>query len=197
MDARFERTRLLVGDAGLSRLSRSINSRNENLAALLKSAGTVTKVLGERSTQLNTLILNADALLGVLNDRREAIVDLIVNTSAVSQQLRGLVADNQEQLRPAMEKMNAVTAVLEKNRDNITELLPNLRKFMLAQGETLANGPYYNAYVPNLTVSQLTQPFLDYIFGYRRGLNAGQPPDNVGPRAELPLPYNGIPGGAR
>lgn len=183
---------------GLSRLSRSINSRNENLASLLKSATRVTQVLGERSGQLNTLILNADALLGVLNDRREAIVDLIANTSAVSQQLRGLVADNQEQLRPAMEKMNAVTAVLEKNRDNITEMLPNMRKFMLAQGETLANGPYYNAYVPNLALPQIvTQPWLDYIFGYRRGINAGQPPDNAGPRAELPLPYNGIPGGAR
>ncbi|MCV7176886.1 MCE family protein [Mycolicibacterium sphagni] len=182
---------------GLSRLSRSLNSRNENLAGLLKSAADVTTVLGQRSQQLNTLILNANDLLGVLNDRREAIVDLLANTAAVSQQLSGLVSDNEKQLAPALQRLNSVVAVLEKNKDNISKMLPNVKKFILSEGETLANGPYYNAYVPNLQPAELLQPFMDYAFGFRRGVNAGQPPDNAGPRAELPLPYNGIPGGSR
>jgi phospholipid/cholesterol/gamma-HCH transport system substrate-binding protein len=182
---------------GLSRLSKSINGRNEDLATLLKSASEVSVVLGERSTQLNSLILNANDLLGVLDDRRGAIVDLLASTTAVSQQLTGLVADNEAQLAPTLERLNAVTEVLEKNRDNISNALPNVKKFMLSQAETLANGPYYNAFVPNLQPAQLLQPFIDYAFGFRRGVNAGQPPDNVGPRAELPLPYNAIPGGSR
>lgn len=182
---------------GLSRLSKSINGRNEDLATLLKSASEVSVVLGERSTQLNTLILNANDLLGVLDDRRGAIVDLLASTTAVSQQLTGLVADNEAQLAPTLERLNVVTEVLEKNRDNISNALPNVKKFMLSQAETLANGPFYNAYVPNLQPAQILQPFIDYAFGFRRGANAGQPPDNVGPRAELPLPYNGIPGGSR
>ncbi|KRD07135.1 mammalian cell entry protein [Mycobacterium sp. Root265] len=182
---------------GLSRLSKSINGRNEDLATLLKSASEVSVVLGERSTQLNTLILNANDLLGVLDDRRGAIVDLLASTTAVSQQLTGLVADNEAQLAPTLERLNAVTEVLEKNRDNISSALPNVKKFMLSQAETLANGPFYNAFVPNLQPAQLLQPFIDYAFGFRRGVNAGQPPDNAGPRAELPLPYNGIPGGSR
>ncbi|MEX7468871.1 MCE family protein [Mycobacterium adipatum] len=182
---------------GLSRLSKSINGRNEDLATLLKSASEVSVVLGERSTQLNTLILNANDLLGVLDDRRGAIVDLLASTMAVSRQLTGLVADNEAQLAPTLERLNAVTEVLEKNRDNISNALPNVKKFMLSQAETLANGPFYNAYVPNLQPAQILQPFIDYAFGFRRGVNAGQPPDNAGPRAELPLPYNGIPGGSR
>lgn len=182
---------------GLSRLSKSINGRNEDLATLLKSASEVSVVLGERSTQLNTLILNANDLLGVLDERRGAIVDLLASTTAVSQQLTGLVADNEAQLAPTLERLNAVTEVLEKNRDNISNALPNIKKFMLSQAETLANGPFYNAFVPNLQPAQILQPFIDYAFGFRRGVNAGQPPDNAGPRAELPLPYNGIPGGSR
>ena len=182
---------------GLSRLSKSINGRNEDLATLLKSASEVSVVLGERSTQLNTLILNANDLLGVLDDRRGAIVDLLASTTAVSRQLTGLVADNEAQLAPTLERLNAVTEVLEKNRDNISNALPNVKKFMLSQAETLANGPFYNAYVPNLQPAQILQPFIDYAFGFRRGVNAGQPPDNAGPRAELPLPYTGIPGGSR
>lgn len=182
---------------GLSRLSRSINSRNDNLSSLLKSAVEVTDVLSQRSGQLNTLILNANDLLGVLNDRRQAIVDLLANTAAVSEQLSGLVADNEAELAPSLERLNSVTAMLEKNRDNIAKILPGIAKFQITQGETLANGPYYNAYVPNLQPAQILQPFMDYALGFRRGTNAGQPPDNAGPRAELPLPYNGIPGGSR
>jgi len=182
---------------GLSRLSRSMNSRDEELAALLKSASTVTDVLSERSQQLNTLMLNADDLLGVLNDRRDAIVDLLANISVVSQQLTQLVANNEQELAPSLERLNRVMVVLQKNEDNIGKYLNGFAKFQVTQGETVANGPYYNAFVPNLALPQLLQPFLDYAFGFRRGLNAGQPPDNAGPRSELILPYNGIPGGSR
>jgi phospholipid/cholesterol/gamma-HCH transport system substrate-binding protein len=182
---------------GVSRLSRALNGRNHTLRELLNSAGRVSGVLGERSQQLNTLILNANDLVGVLNDRREAIVDLITSTSAVARQLSGLVADNEKELAPALDKLNSVTAMLEKNRDNIAKALPGLAKYQITQGEAVANGFYYNAYEPNLAPAQFLQPFLDYAFGFRRGVNAGQPPDNAGPRAEIPLPYNGIPGGSR
>ena len=81
---------------GVTRLSRSLNSRNDTLRSLLKSAGTVSGVLAQRSQQLNTLILSANDLIGVLNDRREAIVDLLASISALSKELSGLVADNEK-----------------------------------------------------------------------------------------------------
>jgi phospholipid/cholesterol/gamma-HCH transport system substrate-binding protein len=182
---------------GLSRLSSALNGRNDTLRQLLTNAGQVSDILGERSQQLNTLILNANDLVGVLNDRRETILDLITSTATVARQLSGLVADNEKQLAPALEKLNSVTAMLQRNRDNIAHALPGLAKYQVTQGESVANGFYYNAYEPNLAPLQLMQPFFDYAFGFRRGVNAGQPPDTAGPRAELPLPYNGIPGGSR
>ncbi|BBX15672.1 mammalian cell entry protein [Mycolicibacterium duvalii] len=178
---------------GLSRLSQSLNSRNESLAELLRTAGDVTGIFSERSAQVNRLILNANDLLGVLNDRRYAITSLLANISAVSQELRGVVADNEADLAPALEHLNTVVAVLEKNRDNLAKMLPGGAKYYLTQGEIVSNGAYYNALVPNVQPAQLLQPFLDYAFGFRRGVDAGQPPDNAGPRAELPFPVNGIP----
>jgi phospholipid/cholesterol/gamma-HCH transport system substrate-binding protein len=178
---------------GLTRLSRSLNGRNDTLRELLKSAGKVTGILADRSQQLNTLILNANDLVGVLSERRDAIVELLANTSVLAKQLSGLVADNEQKLAPTLQKLNSVTAVLEKNRDNIAKALPGLAKYQTTLGESVANGFYYNAFVPNLAPAQFLQPFLDYAFGFRRGVNAGQPPDNAGPRAEFPFPYNGIP----
>jgi phospholipid/cholesterol/gamma-HCH transport system substrate-binding protein len=182
---------------GVTRLSRSLNSRNDSLRSLLKSAASVTGVLAQRSQQLNTLILSANDLIAVLNDRRQSIVDLLTSVTALSRELSGLVADNEKVLAPTLQKLNSVTAMLERNRDNIGKALPGLAKYQITQGEAVANGYFYEAFVSNLLPSTLLQPFLDYAFGFRRGVDAGRPPDNAGPRAELPLPYNGIPGGSR
>ncbi|MGY4712823.1 MCE family protein [Mycolicibacterium sp. CBM1] len=178
---------------GLSNLSRMINERNDSLANLLKSASNVTGILARRSQQVNTLLLNANDLIGVLQQRRYAIVNLLANTSGLAQQLRGIVADNEKELAPALEKLNSVTAMLEKNKDNITAAMKGLAKFQLTQAEAVNNGFYYNAFVGNLSPAQTLQPFFDYALGFRRGTDAGQPPDNAGPRAEIPFPYNGIP----
>jgi phospholipid/cholesterol/gamma-HCH transport system substrate-binding protein len=178
----------------VTRLSRTLNSRNTNLADLFKSAGDVTGILSERSQQVNKLILNSDDLLQVLAARRQEIVELLANTSVVAKQLTGLVHDNESKLAPTLEKLNSVNAVLEKNRDNIAKALPGLAKFSVTTGEAVANGFYYSAFVPNLTVFQLWQPFLDYLWGFRTFDTARGPgfPSPV-PRALIPYPYNGIP----
>ncbi|MGV0770656.1 MCE family protein [Mycobacterium syngnathidarum] len=178
---------------GLTRLSRALNARNQTLGELFKHIGDVSAVLAERSRQVNTLILDGNALLDVLVQVRQGIVELLANTSAVANQLTGLVHDNEAELAPTLDKLNAVTAVLEKNRDNIAKALPGLAKYELSTGELVSSGPYYQAQIANLSMPQLLQPFLDYAFGFRRGDNAGQPPDNAGPRAEFPFPRNGIP----
>lgn len=178
---------------GLSRLSQSLNSRNDSLAELLRTAGEVTGIFSERSKQVNALILNSNDLLAVLNERRYAITSLLANISTVSQQLSGLVADNEAELAPALERLNNVTRMLEKNRDNLARMLPGAAKYYLTQGEIVSNGAYYNALIPNIQPAQLLQPFLDYAFGFRNGVDIGQPPDNAGPRAQLPFPYNSLP----
>jgi phospholipid/cholesterol/gamma-HCH transport system substrate-binding protein len=178
---------------GLTRISQTLNSRNESLRDLLKSATDVTGILSERSQQVNALLLNANDLLQVLVYRRDAIVQLLANTSAVSQQVMGLIHDNEAELAPTLERLNRVTAMLEKNRDNISKALPGLAKVQITQGETVSNGFFYDAFVPNINLGELFEPFFDYAFGFRRAVNGGQPPDNAGPRAEIPFPYNGIP----
>lgn len=180
---------------GLTRMSKSLNNRDQTLTDLLAHTAEVTDVLAQRSDSVNTLLLDANHLTDVLNQRRYAIVGLLADTSALAQQLSGLIDENDAELRPSLDKLNAVIAVLERNRDNLAKALPGLAKYQSGLSELVASGPYYEAYIPNLTQGSLLQPFLDYAFGFRRGTDAGQPPDDVGPRAEIPFPYNGIPGG--
>jgi phospholipid/cholesterol/gamma-HCH transport system substrate-binding protein len=169
----------------VTRLSRALNSRGETLDDLLKSATNVTGILSERSQQVNALILNGNQLLDVLVQRRNAISELLANVSVVAKELTGLVADNESKLAPTLERLNSVAAMLQKNHDNISKALPGLKKFELTSGETVSNGFYYNAYVPNLAIPELMQPFFDYYFGMRRN-------DPNMPRALFPWPRNGI-----
>lgn len=175
---------------GLTRLSQSLNSRSETLDRLLHSAANVTDVLAQRSSQVNTLILNANDLMAMLVERRQAISELLANTASVARNLTGLVKDNEAELAPTLDRLNSVTAMLEKNRDNLSKALPGLKKFEITTSEAVASGPYYSAYVPNLIPPQFLQPFLDYAFGFRAG-------DPNMPRALFPPVRNGIPGGTR
>jgi phospholipid/cholesterol/gamma-HCH transport system substrate-binding protein len=182
---------------GLTRLSQTLNGRNQSLGELLKGAADVTGILSQRSQQLNTLILNANDLLSMLVERRQAIVRLLASTSAVARQLSGVVHDNEAKLAPSLEKLNAVTAMLEKNRDSLTKALPGLAKYELTQGETVSSGFYYNPFIPNLFTLQFFQWLFDYTWGFRAYGAPGIPPDTAGPRALLPFPFNQNPGGSR
>jgi phospholipid/cholesterol/gamma-HCH transport system substrate-binding protein len=175
---------------GLTRISRALNGRSDTLGDLLKNAADVTGVLSQRSDEVNSLILNGNDLLQTLVERRNEIAELFANTTAVTRELSGLVADNEAKLAPTLKQLNEIAAMLEKNRDNLDKALPGLRKFEYSSGETVSNGAFYNAYVPNLALPQMTQPFLDYAFGFRAG-------DPSMPRAVTPWPHNGIPGGSR
>lgn len=182
---------------GITRLSQTLNARNQTLGQLLKGAADVTGILGQRSQQLNTLILNANDLLSMLVARRQAVVRLLASTSAVAKQLSGVVHDNEAKLAPSLDKLNSVTAMLEKNRDSLTKALPGLAKYELTQGETVSSGFYYNPFIPNLFTLQFFQWLFDYTWGFRAYGAPGQPPDTAGPRALLPWPFNQNPGGSR
>lgn len=199
LSATLDRVAPQLGPAfdGVTRLSQALTSRNTTLGELFKGAADITKVLSQRSAQVNTLILNANDLLSVLALRRQEIVQLLANTSAVAKQIKGLVDDNESKLAPTLDKLNSVTTVLEKNRDNISKALPGLAKYQLTQGETLSEGFYYTGFIPNFLTLQLFQPFFDYYFGFRANGAPGAPPDDTGPRAVFPWPYNAIPGGSR
>lgn len=146
---------------GMSRLSRSINERDESLLELLERAEGVTKVLSDRSDQINALIVDGNQLFGELERRRDAINELIVNASAVSRQLSGLVQENQAQMGPTLDNLNQAVAVLQRNKENIAGALDGLGPYIGALGETVASGPYFKAYVSNILPSMWWKTALD------------------------------------
>lgn len=172
---------------GVSRLSDTINARDENLRQLLGDANKVTAVLSERSDQIAKLVVDATTLLTIFQERSTAIDQLMGNVSAVSQQLSGVVADNREQIGPALDKLNSVLGILDRRKQDIQVSIKRLNSYAMSLGESVGSGPFFKAYLVNLLPGQFLQPFVDAAFA-DQGLDPAQllPSQMVGPRASAP-----------
>lgn len=135
---------------GLSRLSKTISSRDAQLKSLLAGTRQLSTTLANRRGDVVKLVNDGNLLLGELQQRKDAIANLLDGVQKLSVQLRGLVADNQAQLRPALETVDKVLAVLQDNRDNLGEILDKEAVFIRVFGNALGNGRWFDNYVCGL-----------------------------------------------
>ncbi|MPZ66323.1 MAG: MCE family protein [Pseudonocardiaceae bacterium] len=135
---------------GLSRLSGTIASRDEQLATLLDGTDNVSGVLADRDQEFERLLRDGNLLLAELDRRREAISALLTSTQRLSTELRGLVAENREQLRPALEALDRVAATLQRNQDDLDRGIEQLAPFVRLFNNTLSNGRWFDNFVCNL-----------------------------------------------
>jgi phospholipid/cholesterol/gamma-HCH transport system substrate-binding protein len=132
---------------GLSRLSTTIASRDEEIRKLLAGTHQLAGVLADRKGDVEKLLKDGNLLLAELQRRREAISRLLDGTIALSQQLRGLVADNEEQLRPTLEQLDRVAALLQRNRDSLGTGIRDLSVFVRLFANATGNGEWFDNYV--------------------------------------------------
>jgi phospholipid/cholesterol/gamma-HCH transport system substrate-binding protein len=140
---------------GVSSLSETIASRDAALTQLLSNSSAVTGVLAARSGQIGTLMTDGNQLLDTLYQRRAEIRTLLVNVTSVVDQLRGLAADNQQQLGPALNQLQGVLNMLNNNAANITQAINGLEHYALGLGDVVGGGPYFYAYVSNIVPTNL------------------------------------------
>jgi phospholipid/cholesterol/gamma-HCH transport system substrate-binding protein len=132
---------------GLSRLSTTIASRDEEIRTLLAGTHELSRTLADRNAEVEKLLKDGNLLLGELQRRREAIGKLLDGTIALSAALRGLVADNREQLRPTLEQLDRVAALLQRNKDALGVSIRDLAVFVRLFTNATGNGEWFDNYV--------------------------------------------------
>ena len=135
---------------GLSRLSNTIATRDQEIEQLLNRSRNVTQLLDERKGDLVQLLDRADLVLVELQRRKETIHSLLVNANKLAVQLEGTVKDNQEQLRPTLDKLENVLKFLHAREDQIETLIRNYGPYVNILGNIIGTGPWFDAYVPNI-----------------------------------------------
>jgi len=135
---------------GLSALSKSVSKRDAQLAELLKGSRQLTKTLDGKKSSFETLLEDGNLLLGEIQARRDAIHTLLTGTTSLGTQLSGLVEDNKRQLKPTLDALGKVTAVLLKNRAKLDRTLALAGPYYRLVGNTLGNGRWFDTYVCGL-----------------------------------------------
>ena len=182
---------------GVGRLSQTLDNRNAELRTLLGNAHKVTKVLADRSDDVVNLVKNANALLAELKSQNAALDQITGNLSALAQQVKGFIGDNRTTLKPALDKLNGVLAIVDNRKGQIQSAIKKLNAYAGGLGEAVASGPFFKAYLANLPPGQYIQPFIDAAFSdlgldpstlaptQRNDPQTGQPATPPG----LPVPY--------
>ncbi|QDQ94233.1 MCE family protein [Rhodococcus sp. WB9] len=135
---------------GVSRLSQTIASRDQELQKLFDATGKTTKVLADRNAEFNRLISDAGLLLGELNSRQQSISQLLTGTQRLSQQLTGLVRDNEAAIGPALEQLDGVVEILEANNENLDKAMKLYEPFVRLYTNVVGNGRWFDQVVVNL-----------------------------------------------
>ncbi|SEK76491.1 MCE family protein [Rhodococcus maanshanensis] len=147
---------------GVTRLSKTIGSRDDELRKLFAATADTSKVLADRNAEFTKLIGSAGLLLSELNSRQQAISQLLTGTQRLSQQLTGLVKENEEQIGPALEQLRGVVQILQDNNDNLDKAIKLYAPFTRLYANIVGNGRWFDQVVVNLT-----PPALPLIPGYR------------------------------
>lgn len=134
---------------GLSQLSQTVSSRDAAIQTLLQSTQQVSATIANRDDQITQLINDGGLLLDELNDRKAAIDTLLQNTATVSAQISGLVADNQANLKPALDQLNAVVSILNANSDALSRGLQLLAPYYRLFTNVSGNGRWLEGYLRN------------------------------------------------
>lgn len=135
---------------GLTALSRTISSRDQQLATLFQATKQVTGTLADRNTEFSGLIRDGDSLLAELQQRRQAIHAMLTGSARLGRQLRGLVADNNAQLKPALTRLDKVSEILHRNQANLDAALKRVGPYYKVLDSALGNGHWVDAYVCGL-----------------------------------------------
>ena len=135
---------------GVSRLSSTIASRDDQINSLLKNLKRVSTVLNDRDQDIIGLMQDSDVLFRALVQRREAVHNLLVSTSILSKELTALVKQSRADLKPALTHLDSVLQVLNKNEDNLDNSLRLMAPFYRVFANTLGNGPWFDTYIQNL-----------------------------------------------
>ncbi|MBA2951183.1 MCE family protein [Streptomyces himalayensis] len=143
---------------GLSRISRTVASRDKALRELLDHANGVTGVLAERSEDFSALIKDGDKLFQEISRRRTAIHNLLKSSAALGIQLSGLVEDNRKQIGPALKSLNTVVTMLERNQASLDRSVKLLAPYVRVFTNTLGNGPWFDTYVQNMVAPAPVTP---------------------------------------
>jgi phospholipid/cholesterol/gamma-HCH transport system substrate-binding protein len=135
---------------GISRLSRTVAARDQEIQTLLQGSRNVSKVLADRGQDIVRLMDRSDLVFRELERRKQAIHRLLVNARVLADELRGLAEDNRAQMAPALKEVDDLLDLLISKEKQLKATLAAVGPYASILSNIIGTGPWFDAYVFNL-----------------------------------------------
>ena len=146
--------------SGIRKVSSTIASNDQALQDLLAHASDVTGVLASRDRDIARLLTSGNDLLSELDARQQVITGLLSSARSLSQQLTAVARENGAVLPATLIEVNRVVDLLNRNKQNLQMTITGLRNYATAFGEAISSGPFFDAYIQNLTSPGTLAPVI-------------------------------------
>ena len=123
----------------------------------------MTGVLADRDRQVASLLTAGQSLFAELNARQRVIDELLVSAQTLADQLRAVLDENAKVIGPALRQLNDIVDVLNSNKKAIQDTIVGLRGYATAFGDAASTGPWFDAYIQNLTDPATLSPILSGV----------------------------------
>jgi phospholipid/cholesterol/gamma-HCH transport system substrate-binding protein len=99
-------------------------------------------------------------LLSELDARQQVITGLLASARSLSHQLTAVAKENGAVLPATLAEVNQVVDLLNRNKRNLQLTITGLRNYATAFGEAISSGPFFDAYIQNLTSPGTLAPVI-------------------------------------
>ncbi|KAA9162996.1 MCE family protein [Amycolatopsis acidicola] len=138
--------------SGLQQLSDTIAKRDGQLSQLLANTKQVSQTLADRDQELTQILADGNKLLDEITQREQAISTLLTGAQTLSQQLQGLVNDNDAQLGPVLNSLDQLTTMLQNNQDALAQGIAKFAPYIRVFTNTVGNGHWFDNYICGLVL---------------------------------------------
>jgi phospholipid/cholesterol/gamma-HCH transport system substrate-binding protein len=137
---------------GLSQVSQTLASKQQQITSILDSTSAIAQTLNSNAGALVALLAHGDEFLQLLEQRHAVISQLLADTANLGAQLSALITKNGAQLGPLLANLNAVTAVLAKDKAQLQNAVVNLGHFSVNIANATGSGPWLDLLSPTAAV---------------------------------------------
>jgi len=125
-----------------------LNNRTDQVNQLIKDTQAITDQVNASQQQLSVIVGQGSQLAGKITAREQLVTRLLDGVAEMTEQATALAAENRNQFAPVMANLNTITQGLEKNRDNLRNLLDILPITARTVVNLTGDGPYATSYLP-------------------------------------------------
>jgi virulence factor Mce-like protein len=129
-------------------LAKTIDSRRDQVDALLKSLDQVSGILDDNRNNILLIMAKAGSIGDSINQRKQMVQGLLDSMATLSHEFRQIGADNAGQFGPMIDQLATMSAGLEKNRAQLDQLLQIMPVTVRQFTNVFGNGNYGDVWAP-------------------------------------------------